>query len=69
MTSRAEVAAVRDVSLFDPPKLPSPVAGPFGHVARTRSTQMWAQRHRLSIGLAAAGLLYALLPRRRTRRD
>ncbi len=65
MTSRAEVAAVRDVSLFEPPKLPSPVAGPFGHVARTRSTQMWAQRHRLQIGLAAAGLLYAMLPRRR----
>ncbi len=69
MTSRPEVAALRDPSLFEPPRLPSPVAGPFGRMARTRSTQMWAQRNRLPIGLAAAGLLYALRPRRRSRRS
>ena len=68
MTSRPDVAALRDPSLFEPGHLPSPVTGPFGRLARGRSTQMWAQRNRLPIGLAAAGLLYALRPRRRPRR-
>ena len=63
MTPRAAVAAVRDPSLFDAPRLPSPMAGPFKSVARTHSTQMWAQRHRLSLGLAAVGLAFALRPR------
>ncbi len=52
-TDDPEVRRRRDELLFQPPKQPSPVHGPFSAEAFDRSAQMWLSHNRWMVGLGA----------------
>jgi short-subunit dehydrogenase len=70
-TREPEVERRRDESLFQPPKQPSPVHGPFGQDAFEHSAQMWLSRNRWTAGLGAAlgGLMLLVSQRKRSSRS
>ena len=62
-TADIEVMRVRDPALLQAARRPAQVHGPFGREAFDTSLQMWAERHRLAVGVGIAVAAALLLPR------
>ena len=56
MTDRADVAQLRDPTMFAPSRIASGAHGPFGNESRGWSAQVWALRYHTLVAALASGL-------------